>query len=63
MFQQAPPYYASPIFGQVGGSFQQMPSAPSFQAPVAAPAPSAAPAKNKRKKKKNVAPAGQLMRG
>jgi hypothetical protein len=35
-----------------------MPSAPSFQASVAAPAPTAMPAKNNRKKKKNVAPAG-----
>jgi hypothetical protein len=57
VYQQSPPFYAPPFFGQARGSYQEMPSAPSFQAPVAAPAPSTAPAKNKRKKKKNVAPA------
>jgi hypothetical protein len=56
VYQQVPPFYAPPAYGQVGVFYQQVPTAPSFQATVAASAPPAAAAKNKRKKK-NVVPA------
>jgi hypothetical protein len=50
-YQQAPPFYAPPVFNPPG-LYQQANAFPPFQMP-GAPVQIAAVAKNKRKKKKN----------